>query len=291
MKEKMNNKIKKIKLKWKNIILILIFLILFITLNISIYNIIKWKLDSNKTNEEINTIQENTNIEEVQDNKGTEIIKQAEKIPKENPYWDYIKMNMIDVNFDNLKKINSDVVGWIKVNGTNINYPFVQSKDNKYYLTHSFNKSYNNAGWVFLDYRNNNINNRNTIIYAHGRTDKTMFGTLRKVLNNGWINNTNNYVIKISTEKENNLWQIFSIYHIPTTNDYLQTEFKDEREYQRFLNILKNRSNHNFNTSITSNDTILTLSTCYNDSEKMVVHAKLIKKTKKILKALDLSAF
>lgn len=281
MKEKMNNKIKKIKLKWKNIILILIFLILFITLNISIYNIIKWKLDSNKTNEEINTIQENTNIEEVKDNKGTEIIKQAEKIPKEKPYWDYIKMNMIDVNFDNLKKINSDVVGWIKVNGTNINYPFVQSKDNKYYLTHSFNKSYNNAGWVFLDYRNNNINNRNTIIYAHGRTDKTMFGTLRKVLNNGWINNTNNYVIKISTEKENSLWQIFSIYHIPTTNDYLQTEFKDEREYQRFLNILKNRSNHNFNTSITSNDTILTLSTCYNDSEKMVVHAKLIKKQKK----------
>lgn len=278
MKEKMNN---KIKLKWKNIILILMFLILFITLNISIYNIIKWKLDSNKTNEEINTIQENANIEEVKDNKGTEIIKQAKKIPKENPYWDYIKMNMIDVNFDNLKKINSDVVGWIKVNGTNINYPFVQSKDNKYYLTHSFNKSYNNAGWVFLDYRNNNINNRNTIIYAHGRTDKTMFGTLRKVLNNGWINNTNNYVIKISTEKENSLWQIFSIYHIPTTNDYLQTEFKDEREYQRFLNILKNRSNHNFNTSITSNDTILTLSTCYNDSEKMVVHAKLIKKQKK----------
>lgn len=277
MKEKMNN---KIKLKWKNIILILMFLILFITLNISIYNIIKWKLDSNKTNEEINTIQENANIEEVQDNKGTEIIKQAKKIPKENPYWDYIKMNMIDVNFDNLKKINSDVVGWIKVNGTNINYPFVQSKDNKYYLTHSFSKSYNNAGWVFLDYRNNNINNRNTIIYAHGRTDKTMFGTLRKVLNNGWINNTNNYVIKISTEKENSLWQIFSIYHIPTTNDYLQTEFKDKREYQRFLNILKNRSNHNFNTSITSNDTILTLSTCYNDSEKMVVHAKLIKKQK-----------
>lgn len=273
----MNN---KIKLKWKNIILILIFLILFITLNISIYNIIKWKLDSNKTNEEINTIQENTNIEEVKDNKGTEIIKQAEKIPKENPYWDYIKMNMIDVNFDNLKKINSDVVGWIKINGTNINYPFVQSKDNKYYLTHSFSKSYNNAGWIFLDYRNNNINNRNTIIYAHGRTDKTMFGTLRKVLNNGWINNTNNYVIKISTEKENSLWQIFSIYHIPTTNNYLQTEFKDKREYQRFLNILKNRSNHNFNTSITSNDTILTLSTCYNDSEKMVVHAKLIKKQK-----------
>lgn len=94
-------------------------------------------------------------------------------------------MNMINVNFNDLKKTNPDIVGWIKVNGTNINYPFVQSKDNKYYLTHSFNKSYNSAGWVFLDYRNNNTNNKNTIIYAHGRTDKTMFGTLKKVLNNG----------------------------------------------------------------------------------------------------------
>ena len=55
-------------------------------------------------------------------------------------------MNMINVNFNDLKKTNPDIVGWIKVNGTNINYPFVQSKDNKYYLTHSFNKSYNSAG-------------------------------------------------------------------------------------------------------------------------------------------------
>ena len=107
------------------------------------------------------------------------------------------------------------------------------------------------------------------------------FGSLKDTLKSSWQSNKDNYIIKISTEKENSLWQIFSIYHIPTTNDYLQTEFKDEREYQSFLNILKNRSNHNFNTSITSNDTILTLSTCYNDSEKMVVHAKLIKKQKK----------
>ena len=272
---------RTIKLKWKNIIFTLVIITFIVILIISIFNIVKWKMDSNKTNDEITNIQENVDVEEVQDTENTEIIKQAEELPEENPYWDYINMNMINVNLSDLKKTNSDVIGWLKVNGTNINYPFVQGSDNKYYLAHSFNKSYNEAGWVFLDYRNNGTNNKNTIIYAHSRTDKTMFGTLRKVLNNGWINNTNNYVIKISTEKENSLWQIFSIYHIPTTNDYLQTEFKDEREYQRFLNILKNRSNHNFNTSITSNDTILTLSTCYNDSEKMVVHAKLIKKQKK----------
>ena len=269
---------KKRKLKWKNVIIILIVTALIITLIISIFNIVKWKIDSNKTNEEITNIQEDIDVDEVEDTENTEIIEPVEEPPKENPYWDYINMNMINVDFNVLKRTNPDVVGWIKVNGTNINYPFVQANDNKYYLTHSFNKSYNAAGWVFLDYRNNNTNNKNTIIYAHGRTDKTMFGTLRKVLNNGWLNNTDNFVIKISTETENSLWQIFSVYHIPTTSDYLKTDFDDDTEYQNFLDMIKNRSSYNFNTSVNSNDNILTLSTCYSNSDKMVVHAKLIKK-------------
>lgn len=272
---------RKIKIKWKNIILILIIITSIITLLISIFNIIKWKIDSNKTNYEITNIQENINVEEIQDTENTEIIEPVIEVPKENPYWDYINMNMINVDFNGLKRTNPDVVGWLKVNGTNINYPFVQSSDNDYYLTHSFNKSYNGGGWVFLDYRNNGTNNKNTIIYAHGRSDKTMFGTLKNVLNNGWLNNTNNYVIKISTETENSLWQIFSVYRIPTTSDYLQTNFNDETEYQNFLDMIKDRSNHNFDTNVASTDNILTLSTCYNNSDKMVVHAKLIKKENK----------
>ena len=272
---------RKIKIKWKNIILILIIITSTITLLISIFNIIKWKIDSNKTNNEITNIQENINVEEIQDTENTEIIEPVIEVPKENPYWDYINMNMINVDFSDLKRTNPDVVGWLKVNGTNINYPFVQSSDNDYYLTHSFNKSYNGGGWVFLDYRNNGTNNKNTIIYAHGRSDKTMFGTLKNVLNSGWLNNTNNYVIKISTETENSLWQVFSVYRIPTTSDYLQTNFNDETEYQNFLDMIKDRSSHNFNTNVASTDNILTLSTCYNNSDKMVVHAKIIKKENK----------
>lgn len=272
---------RKRKIKWKNIILILIIITSIITLLISIFNIIKWKIDSNKTNYEITNIQENINVEEIQDTENTEIIEPVIEVSKENPYWDYINMNMINVDFNGLKRTNPDVVGWLKVNGTNINYPFVQSSDNDYYLTHSFNKSYNGGGWVFLDYRNNGTNNKNTIIYAHGRSDKTMFGTLKNVLNNGWLNNTNNYVIKISTETENSLWQIFSVYRIPTTSDYLQTNFNDETEYQNFLDMIKDRSSHNFDTNVASTDNILTLSTCYNNSDKMVVHAKLIKKESK----------
>ncbi len=92
---------------------------------------------------------------------------------------------------------------------------------------------------------------------------------------NEWLNNTNNHVIKMSTKYENTLWQVFSIYHIPTTNDYIKINFDSN---ETFGNMLIERSMHNFNTSINENDIILTLSTCYDDYEKMVLHAKLIKK-------------
>ena len=255
---------KRINIKWNNILFLLTMLMFFTFLMISIYNIVKWKIDSNKTNRDINTIQKNINIEEVPNTERTQIIKPVEEVPKENPYWDYINMNMINVDFYDLKKANPDVVGWLKVNGTNINYPFVQTKDNKYYLTHDFNKTYNEAGWVFLDYRNNKTNNKNTIIYAHARNDKTMFGSLKSVLSNGWLNNANNYVVKISTETENTLWQVFSVYHIPTSSDYLQTSFSNNTEYQEFLNMIKNRSSYTFNTNVSTTDNILTLSTCFN---------------------------
>lgn len=257
---------------------IIIIIICLIILIFSLYNILKWKKDSNETIKQIDKITEIVEIKEIENSEKTEIIEQVE-IPKENPYWDYINMSLIDVNFNELKNKNNDVVGWIQVKGTNINYPFVQTSNNKFYLNHSFDKKYNSAGWVFLDYRNNkNELDKNNIIYAHGRYDTTMFGSLKNILNNGWLNNTNNHVIKISTETENTLWQVFSVYKIPTTNDYIQIEFSNNQKFMKLVNKLINRSNHNFNTTVNENDKILTLSTCYNSEEKVVLHAKLIKK-------------
>lgn len=268
---------KKIRLKKVNILIFIISTICFIGLFISIFNIIKWKLDSNKTEKQIEDIYENIEVVEVKDEKNVEIIEQ-EEIPEYNPYWDYIKMKLIDVNFNELKQTNNSTVGWIQINGTNINYPFVQTNDNKYYLNHSFNKSYNSAGWVFLDYRNNiNSLDKNNIIYAHGRFDNTMFGSLKNILQSGWANNPDNYIVKLSAEKHNTMWQVFSVYRIPTTSDYLKTDFTDNKEFLKFANMLLDRSNHNFNTTINENDKILTLSTCYNNDEKVVLHAKLIK--------------
>ena len=271
---------KRRRLKWKNIIAFLIILICLVMLGISLFNIFIWKKDSDDTIEQIDKINQVTNIEDVLDDENVEITNQEEEIDEFNPYWDYIKMNLINVDFQELKIINKDTIGWIRVNGTNINYPFVQSSDNDYYLTHSFDKSWNDAGWVFLDYRNYSLEDeKNTIIYAHGRNDKTMFGSLRKILTNGWLNDDDNFVIRLSTESENTLWQVFSVYRIPTTNDYIQVDFDDNQEFVDFANMLIERSAYNFNTSVYGSDRILTLSTCYNDDDKIVVHAKLIKKS------------
>lgn len=274
-------KVKVKKLNKKNLILLIIMLASLIFLVISLFNIIKWNNDNKRIDNQINKINNVVDVITVTDNENTEVIEQ-EDIDKSDPYWDYIKMNLIDVDFNELKNTNSDVKGWIQVNGTNVNYPFVQASNNDYYLNHAFDKSTNGGGWVFLDYRNNLSNNeRNTIIYGHGRQNKTIFGTLKDTLKESWLNNKDNHIIKLSTEYENTLWQVFSVYRIPTTNDYIQVEFSGDEEYLNLLTNLKTRSIYDFNTEINATDRIITLSTCYNDDDKVVIHAKLIKKEAK----------
>lgn len=272
--------LKKRKLKVKKIIWFILFLFSLFLIIFSLINIFNWNHDNKKTTKINKEIQKIVEIKETEPVENIEIIEPTEEIPKSNPYWDYIKMNMIDVDFHNLKTINSDVKGWIQILGTNVNYPFVQTKDNDYYLTHSFNQSKNSAGWLFMDYRNVN-SERNTIIYGHGRLDNTMFGSLKRTLKKSWYQNLNNHIIKTSTEAENSLWQIFSIYHIPTTADYLQVYFTNDDDYTNFLDMIQNRSQIPFDTVVEKNDHILTVSTCYNDKEKLVIHAKLIKREKK----------
>ena len=241
------------------------------------YKIIEWLKDSHETKATSEEIEEVAEVEEKEDNDNTEIIEQEE--PEESLYWKYIKTSLLDVNFSELHNMNSDTIGWIRVGGTNINYPFVQTSNNDYYLKHSFDKSYNSAGWVFADFRNKiDGSDRNMIIYAHGRYDTTMFGSLRNILTSGWLDNTDNYIVRTSSENENALWQVFSTYRIPTTNDYIQTNFHSDKEFDSFVNMLKDRSAHDFNTKVSGTDRILTLSTCYSKTERVVLHAKLIKR-------------
>ena len=273
---------RKIMIKWGNLTILLIILICTAIFIISIINILKWTIDNKKTDKQTEIITNIKVIEEVTDDENTEIIEQPITIDKNAPYWNFIKMNLIDADFNELKQINKEVRGWIQVNGTNINYPYVQASDNDFYLNHSFDKSSNGAGWIFMDYRNNPQEfDKNTIIYGHGRSNTSMFGTLKNILKSSWFKDSNNYVIKLATEQENSLWEVFSVYKIPTTSDYLQIKFSSDEEFQNFANKLIERSSYNFNTPVNSTDKIITLSTCWNNEEKVVMHAKLIKTQKK----------
>ena len=269
------------RVKWKNVILTIILLLSITTFIYSLKNFINWNKDNIKSEQIINEINDLNVVTETNNEETTEIINSEEEKPK-SIYWSYIKMNLINVDFKELKERNNDTVAWIQVGGTNINYPVVQTKDNSYYLKHSFDKKYTDAGWVFMDYRNDSNNfGKNTIIYAHARKDRTMFGSLKNILTNDWYKDKNNHIIKLSTETENTLWQVFSVYHINTETYYITTSFKSDNNYKDFIKTIKNRTALYFNTNVTEKDKILTLSTCYTKKQKVVLHAKLIKVEKR----------
>lgn len=257
---------------WIVLILISLFLLIF-----SIVQVFKWKQDNEKTKQQLDTLEDEIKIEEVSPNDTEEIVNADEN--QNSDYWDYIKLPLISVDFDELKKKNSDTIAFLKVNGTNINYPVVQTNDNEYYLYHSYDKTENDAGWVFMDYRNDiNDLQDNTIIYAHGRYDTTMFGSLKNVFKNNWYENTDNHVVYLSTPTENTLWQVFSVYSIKTETYYLTSSFGSEASHQKFIDTMISRSRFDFDAKVSTKDKILTLSTCYNETEKVVLHAKLIKR-------------
>ena len=247
--------------------LLIIFLrvISLIMILVSLYYIFNWFYENNKTDNIMKNILKEIEISD-------------EQVQIENTD---IQVTVSNVSFDSLLSINSDTIGWLKVSGTQINYPIVQTDNNSFYLTHSFDKSYNKAGWCFADYRNKNLKNselgKNTIIYGHNRMNSSMFGTLKNVLEKNWQTNKQNKYINFSTLGESLVWEVFSVYTISNEDYYLKTDFSSDAEYQTFLSTLKKRSIYDFGTEISYNDKILTLSTCTNiDNKRTVVHAKLL---------------
>lgn len=225
-------------------------------------------VDSEETDK--NEQNESDNIDEpVQENNNT--------IYYPNDYWDYLSVPFINVNFNELLAKNPDTVGWIKVEGTKVNYPVVQTTDNDYYLTHAFNKSRNAGGWIFADYRVNFQEfGKNTIIYGHNMNNKTMFGSISSMLNKSYLNKSDKYYIKMSTPTSNSVWKVFSIYTITPEVYYLKTNFKSE-PFENFIKTLKTRSVYDFDIDVGADDKIITLSTCNsNGTKRLAVHAKMI---------------
>lgn len=256
----------------RRIFAILLICFSVILLIISVFFVMNWLQDNSRINDLQN---EFTEVEEIE---GGENVNPPED--ESSDYWDFIKVPLINVDFDELLARNPDTVAWINIKSTNINYPVVQAKDNEYYLTHAFDKSNNQAGWVFADYRNDMIDfDTNTIIYGHSRYNGTMFGSLKNVLNNSWFNNLDNRVVRMSTPYANTTWQVFSVYQIEPESYYLTTNFAHDRAYQIFLNTIAGRSYHDFGAWPSVSDKVITISTCANNmyNERIVLHAKLIK--------------
>lgn len=253
------------------------YLLLFIFIGIFIYSsfeLVNWLIDNNNTKKINNSIKTNVEIKEVDSD--IKLINLPDN--KKDEIYNFENESFLEVDFENLLKINEDTVGYIKVNGTIIDYPIVKTVDNDFYLNHSFDKSKNKAGWIFLDYRSSLSSlDYNTIIYGHRRKDNSLFGSLKNVLDIDWFNEISNHIIKISTPKYNYIWLIFSVYTVPDETYYIKTYFKTRDDYNEFINTILNRSIYKFNTYVNVKDKILTLSSCYGDNERIVAHAKLIK--------------
>lgn len=273
-----NNTYAEKKLE-NNFIPIIITTLSITTYLISIFILTRWYVQNERSKKFTNSI--NITKEEIKEDTPNQYQDLTNNVKQEETIVDssYINTNFISVNLNYYTSKNNETVGWIQVNGTNINYPIVQHEDNNFYLEHDFYKRKTNIGWIFADYRDNmeNLNN-NTIIYGHNLINRTMFGSLPYMLNKNWFNSKNNQYIKLSTKTSNTIWQIFSVYKIEPTTDYLQSVFNSIENYQNFLNTLKNRSIRDFNVNLNYTDKIITLSTCDDTGTKRVaVHAKLIK--------------
>jgi sortase B len=188
------------------------------------------------------------------------------------------KEYVVQERFASLLQMNEDVVGWLKIEGTVIDYPVMQAKDNDFYLYRDIHKKDNVNGSIFMDYRNRTReDDRHTILYGHNMKNKSMFASILNYESRWYFENHS--MIEFDTIYQNGKWQIFSAYFTDENYDYIRTEFSGAEDYKAFLDDIKGRSLHSNNVGINENDIILTLSTCGNSSDvsRFAVHAKLIK--------------
>lgn len=184
-------------------------------------------------------------------------------------------------NLKNISNINSDVIGWIKINGTNIDYPVMQNKD--YYLHRNIYKNYSSHGTPYLSEYCNIKYSDNLIIYGHNMNDNSMFAELE------------NYK-KYNFYKEHKYIKFYSLYNGQTTENsyeivivfktvaysekgfkyYNYTNFSDKQDLDYFLDNCRNLEFYDTGIKVNYGDKLITLSTCeYSEKNgRIVVIAK-----------------
>lgn len=185
------------------------------------------------------------------------------EIPEET-----IETEDFNIDFSSLQNINSDVIGWILVEGTQINYPIVQGENNYYYLNHSFDKKWNSLGSIFADYRSSNdFSDYNTFIYGHHTKNGSMFGELYKYMNEAFLREHPTYMLY--TPSGNYIAEIFSAYIDNTTSESYNQKFNSIEEYKKYIDMIKEKSNYKTEVDVnTKEDKIITLYSCSHESNR-----------------------
>lgn len=181
-----------------------------------------------------------------------------------------------EVNFEELQQMNPDVIGWIEIEALpEISYPIVQGDDNDYYLHNTFKKTSNNAGSIFVDYRNgSNFIDCNTIIYGHNMKNMSMFGSLKKYKTDGFYEE--NQYFTIYTNDMAYRYQIFSYRDVSEISSVYSVGFGAGEQFQEFVNDMIRQSYMDTDVSVTGTDKVVTLSTCSSEGNRFVVHAVMV---------------
>lgn len=178
----------------------------------------------------------------------------------------------INIDFDGLLKENKDVVGWIYSENTVINYPVVQASDNKKYLRRGLDGKNLISGTTFADSRNRTVGiDKNYIIYGHNMNNKTMFGTLPKYKKQSYYDE--HPVLYYLTPTENYRIELFAGLVVNSKDMIYQTTPSNE-EFDKYLEGLVKKSTFKSNVEVTSQDKIITLSTCsyeFNNARYIVI--------------------
>lgn len=208
------------------------------------------------------------------ENKQEEIIGSLIEIGDVKPSSEIDKIPQID--FSKLKEVNNAIVGWIIIDGTQVNYPIVKGKDNSYYLNHSYDKSYNSYGSIFMDYRSNeNFSDLNTFIYGHYTSNGSMFGELKKYMEESFYKE--HPFFYILTPNGNYKVDVISAYTDDALSSSYNAKFNDLNDYQRYIEKIRLKSR--YSTDISVNyilDRTITLYSCSHESgsktERYFIH-------------------
>lgn len=266
----------KYKVKWKNLFYITLIFILLGGLIFGGIMVTKYFINYRDIEKIVEKIHDEVEVKNTVDNDQIKTFKQSPKLSKFDIYWDYVKLGLIDVDMADLKKMNSDTIGYMEIKGSNFSYPIVQSNIDGYYKNHSFLKKENQLGWLYVDreapLEELEVNN---IVFGNKVYGKHLMGAVESMLNSDWKDDKNNFVIRYSTNYYSTLWQIVSVYHTKES-DHLKKDFQNDEEVQKFVDDIISKSEIRFKASALSSDQFLTITT-NGDNSNTVIHAKLIK--------------